>query len=114
MDRSAAGLSTLCVLHCLIGSAALVLFVPLAPLLGHGVHAVGLAIAALLAALALGRGWQRHRNPEPATLGAAGICLMALGLAVGHGGVSEFALTATGALVVAVAHLMNGRARRAF
>jgi len=109
IDRAAAGLSTLCVVHCLAGGVLILLFAPLAPFLGHQVHFVGLAVAAVLAATALGRGFVRHRRVEPAGIALGGLALMAVGFTLGHGGMAEFGLTALGAGLVAAAHFSNLR-----
>lgn len=109
IDRAAAGLSTLCVVHCLAGGVLILLFAPMAPLFGHELHFVGLGVAAVLAAAALGRGFMRHRRPEPAGIAFAGLALMAAGFTLGHGGMAEFVLTALGAALVAAAHFSNLR-----
>lgn len=108
-DRWAAGLSTLCVLHCLAGGFAVALIAPLEPLLGHGVHVVGLLFALPLASYALVRGYLGHGRALPGAIGAVGLMLMIAGLAVGHDGGREFALTAVGAAILAGAHLINMR-----
>jgi len=109
LDRLAAGLSALCVVHCLVGVAAIAALAPLAPMLGHRVHLIGFAVAMPLAALALARGYRGHGRRGPLALGAAGLTLMALGLALGHADPAEFALTASGAGALATAHVLNLR-----
>ena len=108
IDRSAAGLSGLCVVHCLVGSLALAVLAPFGDLLGHQVHVWGLAIAAPLALVALARGIRAHGRAPALALGIAGLALMGAGLTQ-HGHAAEFALTATGAALLVTAHLLNLR-----
>lgn len=109
MDRGAAALSGLCVLHCALGAALLVAAAPLPWLGGHGVHAFGLALVLPLALVALLRGRQRHGDDAPLALGISGLALMLLGIAVGHGSIVEFLLVGAGAAVHATAHGWNLR-----
>ena len=111
LDRMAVGLSGLCILHCVL-SVVLV-----AALSGVGTlftdplfHRLGLMGAVVLAALALGQGYARHRARGPLVIGLAGLSLMSAGLVAPHGWV-EVALTVGGVTVLAVAHLMNARLR---
>lgn len=112
IDRSAAGLSGLCVLHCALSAAALVALAPLAPMLRHDVHIWGFGLAAPLALMALGLGARAHRRLGALALGMGGLATMAAGLFVAHGGVGELALSAGGAALVAIAHLLNLRWHR--
>ena len=107
----AVGLSGLCVLHCVL-SVVLV-----AALSGFGtfltdpmIHRLGLAGAVVLGSVALGQGYLMHRAKRPAQVGLVGLMLMALGLVVPHGW-AEVAATVAGVSVLAIAHLMNARAR---
>lgn len=125
LDRTGLTLSGLCLVHCLAGtlllSAAAVGggFVGEAaggrfaasPWLGHNVHVWGLALALPVAALALWRGAARHGRWAVAAVGATGLTLMALSLAVGHGS-WELPLSVTGVALLATAHLANLRATR--
>lgn len=111
LDRMAVSLSGLCVLHCVL-SVVLV-----AALSGAGtlftdplIHRLGLMGAVVLAALALGQGYARHRARRPLGVGLVGIALMSAGLVAPHGW-AEVALTVAGVTVLAVAHLMNARLR---
>lgn len=109
LDRSAASLSALCVAHCLAGALAVAAAMPLEPLLGHGVHVIGLMVAVPLALFALIRGWLCHGRPLAVALGGAGLALLAAGIAVPHGDGREFALSAAGAGLLAAAHRLNLR-----
>ncbi|MCW0377706.1 hypothetical protein NB697_000552 [Xanthomonas sacchari] len=113
-DASAMVLSGLCLLHCL----ALPLLAAALPLFGvwaeaEWVHVVFVAIAAPLAGLALWRGHRRDALPWPLwTLAALGL----LSLLAGAFGIpdeaSETAMTVSGSLALAGAHLWNWRRHR--
>lgn len=109
LDRWAAALSGLCVLHCALGVALVAAAAPAAWLGGHALHAAGLVMVLPIALLALWRGRQRHGEAGPLLLGVAGLTLVAAGLAVGHGTAAEFLLAGTGAAVHACAHGWNLR-----
>lgn len=102
-------LSGLCAVHCLLG---LVLVAALG--LGGGlflnplIHETGLALAIAVGVLTLGLSAWRHGRVAPAAIGAVGIVLMGLALAVGHGP-AEAALTICGVTLVAAAHIRNLR-----
>lgn len=107
IDRVAIGLSSLCVVHCV----ATVLFAATVASIGTALanplfHEVGFAVAMLLGALALGRGYALRRDPQPLALGGAGLALMGAGLLAGHSAV-EIAATIGGVVLLAVAHRRN-------
>ena len=119
-DLTGLALSLTCLLHCL----ALPLLLLLAPALSRwialpeGVHAAILLLALPAAAIAMGDGWRRHRRVMPAMLAAAGLGLLALGLAAHEGWIAaadpetaDRLLTSVGALTLATAHLVNWRWR---
>lgn len=110
-DRLAIGLSALCLVHC---AASVILLAVLATaggaLLHPAIHEIGLGLAILLAIVGLGRGFFQHRRFVPMVLGTAGIALMAAALSVPHG-VIEAAFTMLGVDCVAIAHMLNRRAR---
>ncbi len=109
-DRAGIFLSGLCVVHCVLG-LVIVSFLGLGggALLAPSIHRVGLALAVIIGALALGAGFVRHGRSAPLLLGAFGLSLMAAALAVGHG-LGEAVLTIGGVGIVASAHLWNLRA----
>lgn len=111
LDRMAVGLSGLCVVHCVL-SVVLVAALSSAGtfLTDPIIHRVGLLGAVVLAAFALGQGYKKHRAVRPALIGLTGIGLMIVGLFAPHGWV-EVAATVAGVSILAVAHLMNARAR---
>lgn len=110
LDRAAVILSGLCVLHC----AATVLLAAVlasagAALANPAWHEVGFTLAIGLGAVALGRGFARHRDAGPLLLGGVGLALMAAGLFLPHGA-GEIGTTVAGVLLLAVAHRRNARA----
>ncbi|MDB5696799.1 MAG: MerC protein [Sphingomonas bacterium] len=112
LDRLAIGLSGLCLVHCIATSVALALMSAAGGLLfSHVVHEVGLVLAILLGALALGRGVLQHGYMLPAAVGAFGLGMMAgaLGLAHSAGG-GETLWTVLGVGVLAFGHDLNYRA----
>ena len=109
IDRSAMGLSGLCVVHCLAGSVLLAGLSATGGLWNHEVHAIGLAIALPLAIFALVRGIRMHKHHIVGVLGGAGLALMAGSLFLTHGGFEEIAVSVCGVLLLASAHLLNLR-----
>ena len=117
LDSVGAALSSLCLLHCL-GLPLLALAVPaLAGALAHDhahdhlVHLLLVAIALPVSTLAFLRGLRAHARRLPVALAGPGFLLMVAG-ALAHGPAVQI-LTVGGGLVVAAAHLVNWRARRA-
>ena len=86
LDRMGILLSGLCALHCLAGIFLVAglglggdyLFAP-------AIHRIGLALAIVIGGITLAIGVIRHGDPRPLQIGGAGLALMALALAVGHG-----------------------------
>ncbi len=107
LDRLAIGLSSLCVVHCI---ATVVLAATLASagaaLANPAWHEIGFALAMLLGAVALGRGFAAHRRVRPLLLGGAGLALMGLGLTMPHGA-GEIGCTVAGVILLACAHRLN-------
>ncbi len=108
IDRSAMGLSGLCLIHCLAGSVLLAGLSATGGFWSHSVHVVGLGIALPLAAFGLVRGARRHRRGLVLALGGVGLALMAASLLIPHGG-SEIAVSVLGVALLASAHLLNLR-----
>lgn len=109
LDQLGIGLAGLCVLHCL----ATLLVVSALGLGGHflldeNIHRIGLLLALIVAALAIGRGMLRYGRRGPFYVALGGLALMGLALLVPHG-TNEFLLTLTGVAIVAAAHWMNLR-----
>jgi hypothetical protein len=117
-DLMGIGLSLACLVHCL----ALPLLILFAPALSRWVaapewmHAAILLLALPAAIAAMFAGWRRHARAVPAAAAAAGLGLLAAGLAAHDGWIAvadpEIAdrlLTSIGALTLALAHLLNWR-----
>ena len=108
-DRLGILLSGLCAVHCL---ATLLLVAGLGLsggiLLDPALHRIGLALAIVVGAVALGLGVVRHGKRGPLTIGAVGLALMTIALITGHSPV-EAALTIAGVALVALAHWRNAR-----
>lgn len=112
LDRIAIALSALCLAHCLASAIVLALFASFAgPLLDDRVHEVGLGIAIVLGAIALGRGLLKHGRWLPVTVGAAGLTLMGLDIVLPHGP-GEVGATVVGVMLLAAGHWLNQRAAR--
>ncbi|ANC87432.1 MAG: MerC domain-containing protein [Sphingomonas aquatilis] len=113
LDRAAIALSGLCVVHC-IASAVLLAMLSAAGglLLNPLFHEIGLSIAILLGAVALGRGVMEHGYIMPAAMGSFGLGIMAGAMSLphegGHG--AETLWTVIGVGLLAFGHDLNRRA----
>lgn len=111
LDRTAIGLSGLCLLHCL----ALPFFAGALPMLmpfteSH-LHAQVLYFAIPLSVVAVGIGYAQHRDARVVLAAVAGLSLLVVGATVAHGSlgvVADRLFTISGSLVLAAAHLWNG------
>ncbi len=109
LDRLGMLLSGLCALHCITGIVLVaVLGIGGGILLDPAIHRVGLALATLTAAVAIGLGALRHRRAAPFVVAMTGLTFMGGALAVDHG-LEEAVLTIIGVSLVAAAHIMNLR-----
>ncbi len=112
LDRIAIGLSGLCAVHCVATAVAVALVSSAAGLLASPlIHEVGLTLAMILGALALGTGALRHRRLLPIAVGALGLGIMAGAMTLGHG-TAEAACTILGVTVLAFGHGLNRRSFR--
>ena len=110
IDRSALGLSGLCLVHCLAGSLILAaLSVSGGFMWSHNIHMVGLAAAIPLAGFGLWRGVRRHGRWLVAAIGGLGVGLMAGALFAAHGAAAEVFYTVLGVSLLGAAHLLNLR-----
>ena len=113
LDRAAIALSGLCVVHC-IASAVLLAMLSAAGglLLNPLFHEIGLSIAIMLGAVALGRGVMEHGYIMPAAMGSFGLGIMAGAMSLphegGHG--AETLWTVIGVGLLAFGHDLNRRA----
>jgi hypothetical protein len=109
LDRIAIGLSSLCLVHCI---ATVLLAAMLASagaaLANPAWHEIGFALAMLIGAVALGRGYAAHRDWRPLLLGGAGLAMMGVGL-IRAEGLPEIASTMGGVVLLAIAHRLNAR-----
>ncbi|MFC3713538.1 MerC domain-containing protein [Sphingoaurantiacus capsulatus] len=110
IDRSAMGLSGLCLVHCLVGSLLLAaVSVSGGFLWNHAFHIVGLAFAIPLAAFALWRGVVKHGRWLVAAVGGLGLGAMTAAQFAVHGAAAEIFYTVVGVSLLGVAHLLNLR-----
>ena len=109
LDRAGIALSALCAVHCLL-SVVLVSVIGLGAeaLLDPAIHRVGLLLATLIAAVAIGWGAVRHRMAAPFVVAMMGLSFMGGALAVPHG-VEEAVLTIIGVGLVSLGHILNLR-----
>jgi hypothetical protein len=109
LDRVGVLLSCLCLIHCLAG---LVLVAGMGAgasfLLDPAIHKVGLLLATVIAAAAIGLGAVRQRRIAPFAVALVGLCGMTGAVLVGHG-FAEAALTVVGVVLVATGHILNLR-----
>ena len=107
LDRLAIGLSGLCMVHCLATAVLLGLLASAGGLLGSPwIHEVGLTLAMLLGAIALGRGIFEHGFMMPSAVGGLGLGVMAGALTMPHDG-TEALYTVIGVSVLALGHRLN-------
>ena len=112
IDRLAIGLSGLCVVHCIASSILLVMLSAAGGVLLNPIfHEVGLTIAILLGAVALGRGALRHGYVMPICMGSLGLGIMAGAMTLPHDGTGAEAIwTIVGVALLAFGHDLNHRA----
>ena len=107
LDRMAITLSGLCMVHCLATAVALGLLASAGGMLGSPwIHEVGLTLAMMLGALALGRGVYVHGFMMPSAVGGLGLGVMAGALTMPHDG-TEAMYTVVGVAVLALGHQLN-------
>ena len=107
LDRFAIGLSGLCLVHCLATAVMLGLLASAGGFLGSPlIHEVGLSLAMLLGAVALGKGVLEHGFMMPSAVGGLGLGVMAGALGLPHDG-SEALFTVIGVGILALGHQLN-------
>ncbi len=109
LDSAGIVLSGACAVHCLL-SIVLVSGLGIGGefFLSPDIHRVGLVIATLIAAVAIGWGALRHRMAAPFVVAMTGLTFMGGALAVSHG-YKEAVLTIIGVALVSLGHLLNRR-----
>ena len=107
LDRFAIGLSGLCLVHCLATSALLALVASAGSILvSDWIHELGLALAMVMGAIALGRGILEHGYSMPSAVGGLGLGVMAGALTLPHNG-TEAVYTVLGVAILALGHRLN-------
>ncbi|HEY8591436.1 MAG TPA: MerC domain-containing protein [Sphingomicrobium sp.] len=110
LDRLAIGLSALCTVHCVATAVLLAVVASAGGLLGKPIiHEVGLGLAMILGAVALGRGIRDHGFVLPSLVGAAGLVIMGFALTLHETGY-EPVFTIAGVLILALGHRLNALA----
>jgi hypothetical protein len=107
LDHYAIGLSGLCLVHCLATAVLLGIVSAAGGILGNPlIHEVGLSLAMVLGAVALGRGVAEHGFMMPSAIGALGLGVMAGALTLPHDG-GEALYTVIGVALLALGHRLN-------
>jgi hypothetical protein len=111
LDGWAIGLSGLCLAHCVATAIIAALLASAGGLLVHpAVHEIGLVIAIIFGAIALGRGVIVHGYAMPVWIGSLGLGIMAGAMTLPHDGFGEIVFTMLGVFVLATGHDLNRRA----
>ncbi len=112
LDRVAIAVSGMCVAHCLGTAVLLGMLASAGGIFDNPLfHEVGLVLAILLGAVALGHGAIAHGFMMPAAVGALGLGIMAGAMTLDHGW-QESAYTLLGVTILALGHDLNRRAGR--
>ena len=112
LDRIAMGLSGLCAVHCVATAVLLGLLASAGGLLGKPIiHEVGLSLAMILGAIALGRGIREHGFLLPCMVGFSGLAIMGFAMTLHESGF-EPAVTIIGVSVLALGHRLNMMAKQ--
>jgi hypothetical protein len=107
LDRIAMGISGLCLVHCVATAVLLGLLASAGGFLGQPIiHEVGLTLAMIIGAFALGRGILEHGFMMPSAVGALGLGVMAGALTLPHDG-REAMSTVVGVMILALGHRLN-------
>src|SRR5919106_3373754 len=107
LDRLAIGLSGFCLVHCLATAVLLAMVSAAGGLLGSPiVHELGLGLAMIVGAFALGRGIVEHGFMMPSAVGSMGLGVMAGALSLPHDG-TEALYTVIGVGILALGHQLN-------
>src|SRR5260221_8212601 len=110
LDRLAWGLSGLCAVHCVATAVLLGLLASAGGILGKPIiHEVGLTLAMIIGAFALGRGIRDHGLVLPAAVGVVGLATMGYAMTLHESGHEPF-VTIAGVMILALGHRLNIRA----
>ncbi|MGN5373336.1 MerC domain-containing protein [Sphingomonas hankookensis] len=112
LDGFAVTASVLCLIHCLLLPAILVVLPVLATMLAvpERFHAMAFALALPTSVLAIAAGYRRHGRRWPFVVAAIGLTLLGMGAFAIDGEVTERVVSTAGAVLLAVAHVGNWRA----
>src|SRR4029079_10507220 len=111
LDRLAMGLSGLCAVPCVATVVLLGLVASAGGLLGKPIiHEVGLSLAMIIGAIALGRGIREHGFLLPSAVGIVGLAIMGSAMTLHEPGL-EPAFTILGVLALALGHKLNIEAK---
>jgi hypothetical protein len=112
LDRLAMGLSGLCAVHCVATVVLLGVVASAGGLLGKPIiHEVGLSLAMIIGAVALGRGVREHGFLLPSMVGVTGLAIMGYAMTLHESGL-EAAFTIIGVSVLALGHRLNLMAKQ--
>lgn len=107
LDRIAMGVSGMCVVHCIATAVLVGVLASASGFLGRPIiHEIGLSLAMVIGAFALGRGFLEHGFMLPAAVGSLGLGVMAGALSLPEGG-HEPIYTVLGVMIVALGHRLN-------
>ena len=107
LDEVAMGLSGLCLVHCVATAVLLACVSAAGSFLGAPIiHEVGLTLAMIIGAVALGQGILQHGFMMPSAVGGLGLGVMAGALTLPHDG-TEAAYTVVGVMILALGHRLN-------
>ena len=107
LDRLAMGLSGLCAVHCVATALLLALAAAAGGMLGAPIiHEVGLSLAMILGAIALGRGVREHGFMLPMGVGLVGLAIMGFAMTLHESGY-EPPVTIFGVALLALGHRLN-------
>ena len=107
LDKLAMGLSGLCAVHCVATVVLLGLVASAGGLLGRPIiHEVGLTLAMIIGAIALGRGVREHGFLLPSAVGVVGLGTMAYAMTLHESGL-EPVFTILGVSILALGHRLN-------
>ena len=105
-------LSGLCAVHCVATAVLLGLLASAGGMLGKPIiHEVGLSLAMILGAIALGRGIREHGFLLPSAVGICGLGTMGYAMTLHETGF-EPAVTILGVAVLALGHRLNMMAKQ--
>ena len=111
LDRLAMGLSGLCAVHCVVTVVLLGLVASAGGMLGRPIiHEIGLSLAMIIGAVALGRGIREHGFLLPSAVGSIGLAIMAYAMTLHETGF-EPVFTILGVLTLALGHKLNIEAK---